>query len=181
MVSGSSVQLDRRTADPADPADDAGARRYRVLPDAGDGFDGELLERLGEVNMGRTETLAEFLAWGVASAPANRYALLLWGPGEGWTAVSYDETTPDRLLVPEVAAALGAAQESGALPRLALVGFGISLMGELEVLHALQPHARLAAATQGALPGRGWNYGAWLEALTVDPIPGDLNLIVSVF
>ncbi|MCB0007733.1 MAG: hypothetical protein KDE04_14810, partial [Anaerolineales bacterium] len=60
------VQLDRR-ADAGDGPDDwSTARRYRVLPDNDpETINSEMLQDLGEVNMGDPAQLSSFLSWGV--------------------------------------------------------------------------------------------------------------------
>ena len=48
----------------------------------------ELLADLGPVNMGRQETLQDFITWGMQSYPAERTLLVLWNHGGGPTSAS---------------------------------------------------------------------------------------------
>ena len=43
------------------------------------------------------------------------------------------------------------------------------LMGQLEVLSALEPHARYAITSEETEPALGWAYTAFLQALTQNP------------
>lgn len=63
-----------------------GARRFRV---------GGPEERLGDdVDSGDPNTVVDFVRWGTAAAPAERYALILWNHGSGWEPWAYDTDTP---------------------------------------------------------------------------------------
>lgn len=44
----------------------------------------EALMDLGEVNMGSPDALADFVSWGMAKFPADRYALIIWDHGQGY-------------------------------------------------------------------------------------------------
>jgi hypothetical protein len=44
----------------------------------------EIAADLGQIDSGAPETLLEFIRWGVKTAPARRYALVLWSHGSGW-------------------------------------------------------------------------------------------------
>lgn len=48
------------------------------------GADPEVVADLGEVDSGDPQALLDFVRWGVAAAPAERYALVLWSHGTGW-------------------------------------------------------------------------------------------------
>ena len=64
-----------------------GTRRYLITKDP-EGLNGtidsELLEDLGEKNMGDEQTLREFIDWGMATYPADHYFLILSNHGAGW-------------------------------------------------------------------------------------------------
>jgi cysteine peptidase C11 family protein len=44
----------------------------------------ETVASIGDVDSGSPQTLVDFVRWGVATAPADRYALVLWNHGGGW-------------------------------------------------------------------------------------------------
>ena len=169
------VQLDRR-ADAGDgPEDWATARRYRILPDDDpESINSELLQDLGEVNMGDPAQLNSFLSWGVANYPANRYGLILWDHGAGWFGTAFDDVTPagnqtDRLQLSELDVALALTVAQTDLDKFDLIGFDGCLMGQLDVLQTIQPYADYAVASEELTPGQGWDYQSWLSHLAADP------------
>ncbi len=42
-------------------------------------------EPIGEVNTGEPGSLTDFIAWAGRRSPADRYALVIWGHGSGWS------------------------------------------------------------------------------------------------
>src|SRR5688500_10804118 len=54
---------------------------------------GEDLERedVGNVGSGDPQTVIDFVRWAVERAPADRYALVLWNHGSGWSADDLDQ------------------------------------------------------------------------------------------
>jgi len=52
----------------------------------------------GELNLGDPETLKSFLVAGVTEFPADRYALILWDHGGGWTGIGPDDTDGEDIL-----------------------------------------------------------------------------------
>ena len=170
------VQLDRRADSSDGPADWADTRRLRLQPGPGStGLVAEVVEVLGEANMGDQATLAAFVAWGVAAAPANRYGLILWDHGAGWFGTTFDQEQmvardgADRLTMPELSAALADGLAQAGLEKLDLIGFDGCLMGQLDVLTAVAPHARYAVGSQELIPGRGFDYTALLNGLAAAP------------
>ncbi len=65
-----------------DRASGRGARRY-VLRRGGT-LAADAVATLGRVNTGDPARLLDFVRWGVATCPAERYALVLWNHGQGW-------------------------------------------------------------------------------------------------
>ncbi|MBP8060129.1 MAG: hypothetical protein KA314_30185 [Chloroflexi bacterium] len=137
------AQLDRHPSNATDGLADA--RRYRLQPG-----NPELLASLGEINMVDGEQFADFLTWGLQTAPANQYALILSGPGSGWAGFGLDETAPDdHLSLVELGAALTESRQTTGLDLFDLVLFDGSLMAQVEVLQTLQPHAGYMVASAG--------------------------------
>ena len=161
------VQLDRPGGD--------GALRYRLL---GDGDETAVstppLADLGEVNMGDPQTLADFIAWGLTTYPANRAALILWDHGAGWQGVAFDNDSagfglPDNLSLGDLSGALAAAQAQTNRPLLDIIAFDACLMSQLDVLAAIRPFAHYAIASEEVTPGQGWDYHSWLSRLYGQP------------
>lgn len=55
-----------------------------------------------ELNLGDTEPLIDFLAWGVENYPAMRYNIHLVNHGGGWRGMCWDERSDDHLSLPEI-------------------------------------------------------------------------------
>jgi len=53
----------------------------------------EKLADLGSADSGDPNTLLEFVKWGIATAPADHYALVLWSHGTGWKPKKGDEAS----------------------------------------------------------------------------------------
>ncbi len=88
------VQVDRALGETTVDGDWTGGRRYLMRGDAdADLMASELLEEMGEINMGDPQTLADFVAWGMQTYPANRTALVMWDHGAGWNGISFDSDT----------------------------------------------------------------------------------------
>jgi len=65
-----------------DSASGRGAKRY-VLRKGGS-LAADVAASLGRLNTGDPKCLLDFIRWGVARFPAERYALVLWNHGQGW-------------------------------------------------------------------------------------------------
>lgn len=155
------VQVDRAVGEATGAigglGDFTGAKRVRVERD-------RLVELsdLGEVNMGESETLAEFVAWGVATAPAEHYALVFWDHGAAWPQFGADFShRNDGLTLPELQRGLDAGiAATDLLGPLDLVGFDACLMATWEIGVALRGRARYLLASEEVEPGHGWDHRA---------------------
>lgn len=167
------VQLDRALGETTADGDWTGGRRYLMRGDADEStIASELLAEMGELNMGDPQTLADFVAWGIETYPANRTALVLWDHGAGWHGISFDNDTPlgaDNLSLADLQGGLAAGLTNSEGVLLDVVAFDACLMGQLDVLEAVQPHARYAVASEELTPGQGWNYRSWLGQLYANP------------
>ena len=166
------VQIDRSAAYVVDELEDwSDTRRY-----ASRNGDLELVESIGETNMGAPETLTDFVAWGMSSYPAEKTALIMWGHGVGWQGIAWDQddgvpdSRPGRMRSAEIGSAIqtGLSRINHEKP-LDLIGFDACLMGQLEVFTALGDVANYAVASEELIPGSGLNYGSMLAALGAQP------------
>jgi hypothetical protein len=68
-------------------------RRYHITYDSSD--DGvvrsELVQDMGEQNMGSSQTLMDFVIWARDAYPAEKYFLILCDHGGGWYGICYDD------------------------------------------------------------------------------------------
>jgi hypothetical protein len=163
------------------PAGTAEAVRYRIQADDDPTqLASEVVATLGETNQGDPAALADFLLWGMATYPANSYALVLGDFGGGWVGCCLDTAIgapqqSDHLTLSDLDQALAYAQGQNNT-RLEVVAFAASLMGQLDVLQAIQPYAAYAVASPGLVPGASWDFQAALTQLAADPSVGGRQL-----
>jgi hypothetical protein len=178
------AQLDRYQGGFSGDGNWNGTRRYYVRQDDDlNQVGSDLLEDLGEVNMASGDILVDFITWAARSYPSDHYVLILSDHGMGWpggwsdpTATgSGGETMPlaralgDHLYLHELDDALQIAREQAGIEAFELVGMDACLMGHIEVMAALAPHARYAVLSQETEPALGWAYTAFLTDLNNNP------------
>ncbi|MBE6573696.1 MAG: hypothetical protein E7652_04795 [Ruminococcaceae bacterium] len=109
-------------------------------------------------NMGESETLTEFIKYGLENFKSDSYSLILWdhgsGPIEGY---GNDEISGDVLTLSEIGQAL---KDSGlgVNRKLELIGFDACLMSSVETAWMLRNYAEYFVASQEIEPGNGWDY-----------------------
>lgn len=180
------VQFDRIQLD--GPEDDASngdwttTKRFLVQKDSNkDEIASEELEDLGELNMGDPQTLTDFVIWGVQQYPAQRYALVLWDHGSAWAGIAFDDTDGERgIRLPELDAALRTAQSQTGIGKLDIIGFDACLMSQVDVLHAVAPHANVIVASAELEPGDGWAWDIWLKKLNEEPTQDAASVATSI-
>ena len=114
-------------------------------------------------SMGATDTLADFISWGIKKYPADRTRLIFWDHGGGTlTGVCADELHADKqgnidtLTLPEMNKALKKANH-----HFDLIGFDTCLMATLETAQAVAPWGDYLVASEETEPGGGWAYDTW--------------------
>lgn len=153
-----------------DPDDTALIQQIMNNYGLGREFEIEPVEILGEVDMGTSEALADFILWSVENFPAEKYALVISSHGAGWMGNGPDEGNDNtQLTMPEIDEALTWVREQTGIDQFELIGFDACLMGQLEVYATLAPHTRYVVAAEEVVPGQGWEYTVPLTALTEDP------------
>lgn len=170
-----------------DALGDTGMQRYRIRPDDDpEMVNSELIETLPEDSSGHPGTLAGFLRWGVTTYPANRVALVISGAGGGWRGLAADgqlagEARSDALSITDLAAGLDTGLRNSGLPRLDLLVLDAPLMGQMDVLRAIQPYAAYAVAAPGLMPGSGLDWQISLAQWLAQPeIEADLLAVQLV-
>ncbi len=178
------AQIDRFRAGYTGDGDWTSARRYYVTRDDDlTRVGSQLVQDLGEADMGSGDSLVDFVSWAVTTFPAERTILILSDHGLGWPG-GWSDPAPGRtdgsnsplaarigqnLFLNELDQALGIARQQAGLDKFDLIGMDACLMSQLEVYAALQPHARVAVASEEVEPSLGWAYAGFLEALTSNP------------
>lgn len=175
------VQLDRSEDHARSDGDWTGARRYRIEADDDTrAITSPVLEDLGAVDSGSPTAIADFVAWGAAAYPAERYALVLWDHGDGWLVapdaaptrkgISYDDGAGTVISVAEgdlETTLQGVTQALGG--PIDLLGLDACTMMQWEVAHVAAPYADILVASQDYEDVTGWAYDTSLADLTADP------------
>ena len=129
----------------------------------------ERVDNLGRVDMGDDATFTDFLQYGFANYPADRYGLVLWDHGAGASdGVCYDEISGNSLNMAEIYSALHTASKASNYHKFSFVGFDACLMANYEMALHLQPFADYMIASEETEPGDGWDYTSWLPVLVKD-------------
>lgn len=177
------AQIDRFQGGYQGGGDWTSARRYYVTQDDDlQHVNSELVQDLGEINMADGKTLVDFATWAIETYPADKVVLILSDHGMGWPGGWSDPTSRsattsfplaaalgDQLYLNELDDALAEIRSQTGLEKFELIGMDACLMGHLEVLTALAPHARYAITSQETEPALGWAYAAFLNELNANP------------
>ena len=179
------AQLDRFRGAFQGDGDWTSARRYLVTQDDDlNTIHSQMVDDVGEVDMADGSTLVDFVTWAISAYPADRYVLVLSDHGMGWPG-GWSDPSPassdkgqaplnsalggDFLFLSEIDQALGEIRRQTGLDKFDIIGMDACLMSQLEVYAALQPHARLALASEEVEPALGWAYAGFLQALVDNP------------
>ncbi len=134
--------------------------------------DGKLtmIERLDDtLCMTEPKTLSDFLSFAKKEYPADRYMLVLWDHGGGFS-LGYGEDRLNKredhntMYVDELA---GAIKDSGM--KFDLIGFDACLMQNFETALSLEPYADYYVASEESEGGLGWFYTDAFGKLAANP------------
>jgi hypothetical protein len=142
----------------------ANALRFHISPDMPPRAEYALPGYHADVNMGSGKVLAEFVYWATREFPADRYALILWGHGQGFAmqrlALEASRTPNDPLFLKEIREEL-----AGVLPRkLDFIGFDACCMATVETAYEVRDLAEVMVAGEEVEEGSGWVYD-WIAKL----------------
>jgi hypothetical protein len=181
------AQIDRYSGGFRGDGNWTGTRRYYIHQDPNlDRVSSQLVQDMGELNMSEGQTLADFVTWAVQNYHADKYVLILSDHGMGWPGgfsdpdpgsqrqridrkIPLEQALGDELYLNEMDDALAAARQQTGIDKFELIGLDACLMGHLEVMAALEPHARYAVVSQETEPALGWAYTSFLGALSQNP------------
>ncbi len=133
-----------------------------------------VISQRDDCDMGRPGTLQEFIQWGVAAFPAERYCLVVWNHGAGWRSVktpgatrgvSYDDATNHHIETIELPAAI----DLGGGRKWDILAFDASLMQMVEVAYEIRDKTNLIVGSEESPPGEGYVYDKFLGPLTQNP------------
>ena len=125
-----------------------------------------LVEEAPLQNMASADTLSDFVSWGQANYPAEKYMLVLWDHGGGSvTGLIVDELHDNAVMsLDELQRGL---EQSGV--ELEALLLDTCLMATLETAQAAQSTTHYLIASQETVPGQGTDYKSWLQKLYNDP------------
>jgi hypothetical protein len=143
----------------------------------------------GEMNSGDPKTLLDFIRWGMQTAPADRYMVVISSHGSGtlsWrgtgstssqtpgavdlsTFVAYDDTDNDCLTIFEIAKVLDAVKADRGGKKLEILGLDACYSGSIEALHAFREGCDVMMASPELVPMSGFAYRTPLAHLTANP------------
>jgi len=172
------VQADRILEYDNSNGDWTTTRRYYIKQDSNPTqINSELIEDLGELNMGDPETLIGFSSWAVNEYPAKKYLLVIWNHGGGFRSLTYnakdiawDETSYwDRITMPELETALlDITTQTG--ENIDIVGMDACFMAMTEVAYQIKDcGAGILVASEETEPFDGWPYNTILSQLVSNP------------
>ncbi len=116
------------------------------------------------------ETLADFLRFCRDEYPADHTMLILWDHGGGPFGYGMDSIFGGMLSLRDIRSALESVYSpDSADPAFDIIGFDACLMSCLEVTDTLDGFADYYCLSEESIPGDGWDYAPWLQALTDEP------------
>ena len=139
---------------------------YHCTPDPKDPNVLALDQELPLKSMAEPNTLSDFIRWGTKTYPAKKYALVLWGHGDGAkTGILLDELFGnDIMLLDELEKAL---KDGGT--HFEAVIFEACLMANLETAYAIHDSASWMIASEDLLAGYGTPVSDWVQELICNP------------
>jgi hypothetical protein len=176
-------QIDRYNGAYDGDGDWISTKRYFVTQDSNlEAVASEELEDLGELDSGDSATLVEFAKWAITTYPADNYVLILSDHGAGWTG-GWNDNDPyegSSFSMQNIDDALGQIIADTGIDAFELVGFDACLMGQLEVMSGIAPHARYSVGSEETEPSLGWAYADFLTALNENPAMsgGELGQVI---
>ncbi|MBL8697130.1 MAG: hypothetical protein JNK67_02080 [Alphaproteobacteria bacterium] len=150
----------------------SGGRLYRMRPHRDPKTLGsELLQDFGPVDSSDARLLSQHMADAFKRYPAQNYGVVLWNHGGGWSVLATDYDNPKApgrktgFQLPQVTGAVAEGLRLAGVPRLAMIGFDMCLMGQLETVAEFRDLASVLVASQAIEPGSGWSYDKFLPTL----------------
>ncbi len=159
-----------------------------IQPDTDSKNISTIFQQINEQNTGDSTTLTNFINWAKTTAPANKYALVLWDHGGGdIKGFNVDnegdaiKVNADRLYTDELVTAIN----NSNITNFDLLAFDACLMSMVEVQYALKNQAKVIVASEEAIGLGSFDYTTGFSVLQSRPAlvtPSDLAAnIVSSF
>ena len=135
----------------------------------------KIIESLSESNnMDDPAVLKDFIKWGMAKYPADRYGLVLWNHGGQFLGYGGDTQNASLkhgmgLTTQQIRSTLTDALIGTAVNKFDFIGFDTCLMGGAEVLGDFSTLCDVFFACPELDFGDGWDYAATLNYLKANP------------
>lgn len=125
-----------------------------------------MVDQTAAASMGESDTLYEFIEWGMETYPADNTIVVVWDHGGGpLGGVAYDSAYGfDSLDLEELQEAF-----SRLKAKPDMIGFDASLMSNLETASALSLYADYMVASEDIMPMSGWDYRGLFEYISENP------------
>lgn len=119
-----------------------------------------------EKDFGDGATFAWFLQTVHRLYPSTHLAVIAWDHGYGWRYFSYDETSGDRITMPELRSALQTAKAP-----VDILGFDACNMADVEVAYqvSLTGLVHLMVASEQTVAGSGYPYNTMFAPVVSNP------------
>ncbi len=168
------AQIDRYNGEFSGDGDWTSTRRYLLTQDDDlNSINSEMIEDLGEVDMGDSQVLVDFATWAINAYPTDKVVLIMSDHGAGypggWTDVSPARSDGNWIYLVELEDALSQIIQNTGIEQFELIGMDACLMSMLEVYNGLAPYAHYAVASQETEPALGWAYEYFLSQLISRP------------
>ena len=102
---------------------------------------------LGDRDTGSGETLAQFLAWGIRTYPAERYAIAFASHGAGWQGLITDYSSNTIITMPELVQAFDTVTQTNGVERFDLLLNDACLMSSVEYHAVMSDYFTLSIAS----------------------------------
>lgn len=148
----------------------------------------------GLIDMGKPESLVEFVRWAKENYPAKRYFINVWNHGAGWQKnrlakaltpkdISYDDRFGSHITTEQLGVAMGEIQQILG-QKVDIYGSDACLMAMAEVAGEMSQAVHVFLGSQEVEPGEGWPYAEFLRKLEANPeaeAPAVAAMLTSTF
>ena len=149
-----------------------GTRRYLVEPSKAKSskkLHSQVLDEQSKpVNAGVSDSLSDFVSWGIKNYPAKHYMIVIGDHGKGFEGTGFDYVHDDTLKLPELESSLTTIrQETGIKPDLLV--FDACEMAQLEVVSQLKDQVGYMVASEEIIGTMGLPHRSFLSELSSKP------------
>lgn len=128
-----------------------------------DGF--QLLGEKKNANMEKAATLSNFITWGIANYPADKYMLIMWGHGAATNGLLSDENYSASTM--SVLTWVKALKEAEV--HFDIIMAEASMMANFDTMYRLAPYANYFLGSEEVMPSTGTAYTDWVQYLYKNP------------